>query len=107
MIKFKNSWLEKDVDAVLDLFAEDVDYWETPFERIHKGADLRVLWKEILLLEDMRLDYEIVSADKERRKYGVRWHFSHLGGESAGSYLIGLNEQGLCTYFYHSAQSKK
>ena len=40
---FKQGWLDKDIDAVLNLFADDVDYWETPFEQLENKEQLKEL----------------------------------------------------------------
>jgi len=106
MEKFKSAWLTKDIDAVFNLFSDYVEYWETPFQKIGKGPELRKAWEEILPLENMQLLYEVFVADNKNKSYAVKWNFSHTGGESAGTYLIILDGDDLCRYFYHSAQSK-
>ena len=32
--KFKSGWIEKDVDKVMDLFSNDVEYWENPYKQL-------------------------------------------------------------------------
>lgn len=105
MEKFKVAWLSKDIDTVLGLLAEDVEYWETPFQKMGKGIELRKAWEEILPLENMELEYEVFVADLDKNRYAVIWRFTHSTGKSAGAYLIELNTNGLCKYFYHSAQA--
>lgn len=107
MEAFKSAWLSKDIDAVFDLLSDRVEYWETPFEKMGKGTELRTAWEEILPLKNMQLEYEIFSIDAQSGRYGVRWKFTHDDGDSAGAYLIELDEEGLCSYFYHSAQSRE
>ena len=107
MEAFKTAWLAKDIAAVFELLSEDVEYWETPFEKLGKGKELWSYWEEILPLQNLRLDYDIFVADTESGRYGVRWEFAHDDGEAAGCYLIELDGRGKCTYFFHSAQPRE
>ncbi len=106
MEKFKVAWLTKDIDAVFGLLSDDVEYWETPFQKMGKGDELRTAWEEVLSLENMTLEYEVFAIDSEKDRYGIKWKFIHTTGESAGVYLIELNEEGFCKYFYRSAQPR-
>ncbi len=105
MERFKAAWLSKDIDAVLALFTDDVEYWETPFQKMGKGIELSDAWGEILPLKNMELEYDVFAMDLEKDRYAVKWKFSHSIGRSAGAYLIELDENGLCKYFYHSSQA--
>jgi len=108
MRKFKSAWLAKDIDAVFNLLSDDVEYWQTPFQKIiGKGSELREAWENVLPLRGMQLTYEIFVSDETNRQYAVKWNFRHKEGESAGVYLVGLNKVGRCNYFYHSAQSNQ
>lgn len=107
MEAFTSAWLRKDIDAVFALLADDVAYWETPFEKLGKGSELRAVWEEVRALEHMHLEYNIFSRDTVRDRYGVQWWFTYAGGEAAGTYLIELDADGLCRYFYHTAQSRE
>jgi len=107
MERFKSAWLGKDIDAVLNLLSDDVEYWETPFHKMGKGIELRTAWEEILPLENMKLTYEIFVADLEKNKYGIKWNFAHSAGESGGAYLIELDKEGFCKYFYHVARPRE
>lgn len=100
MEKFKSEWISKNIDGVFALFSDGVEYWETPFNKIGKGAELREMWNQILPLEDMQLDYEIYIKDEKLKRYIIKWNFSHSTRESAGVYFVELNDEGLCTYFF-------
>lgn len=104
MEAFKKAWLGKDIDAVFALLDNDVEYWESPFQMLHKqDPALREAWNEVLPLENMQLDYDIYVADEASHKYVIRWKFSHSARTSAGVYLVTLTDQGRCSYFYHCA----
>ena len=107
MEKFKSAWLMKNIDALFELLSDDVEYWETPFQRMGKDYALRKEWEAILPLKNMSLEYDIFVADPKHNRYGVKWQFSHTGGASAGTYLIQLNNNGKCNYFFHSSQGKE
>lgn len=108
MEAFKEAWLSKDIDGVFSLLADDVEYWETPFQAFAKhDAGLRDAWSGILPLSDMELDYEVYVSDSATGRHSVVWSFKHSGGESAGVYLVKLNEEGRCSYFCHCAVPKK
>ena len=108
MEKFKAAWLAKDIDGVFALLSEDIEYWETPYQVLHKqDPALRSAWEEVLPLEEMRLTYEIYSSNEQKRTHAITWQFTHSQRESAGVYLVTLDEQGLCKYFYHCAVPKE
>lgn len=39
--KFKTRWETKNVELILDLFSDDVEYWETPYQKIPDKAALK------------------------------------------------------------------
>lgn len=105
---FKTKWLEKDIDAVLDLFTPEVEYWETPFRRVNDMEALKNEWTAILGQSDIRLELRLFSAEGE--KYTVSWELTYTDAEGelrnwAGVYLIKLDMNGKCTYFYQTGES--
>ncbi len=104
---FKNYWLEKDIDGTLSLFSEDVEYWENPFIRLSKN-ELRRVWLPILDWDDdIHLSYKIFSQAEVNST--VIWDLVYTengaGKHSSGVYLIKLNDQGLCNYFFQSSEN--
>ncbi len=98
--KFKKSWVSKDIDTVLELFIEDVEYFETPFQRLEK-EELRQEWRSIREQKDIGLEFEVFNSDESR--HAVIYRFECVvDGEShrsEGVYLIELNSEGLCRSF--------
>ena len=107
--KFKNNWERKDVETVLNLFHEKVIYFETPFQQVENLGELRQEWKNIEKQKNINLTYKIFSKDKN--KYSVLWQLNYADENNnkkdfAGTYLIELNNDGLCTYFHHACERK-
>jgi hypothetical protein len=103
---FKKYWEHHDVEGVLGLFKESVEYYETPFIKLANRSELCTSWNEILLQENIQLKYAVFTASVD--KFSVLWNLTYTkNGETkryAGTYLIILNEQNLCTYFFHCCE---
>ncbi|MEI8344193.1 MAG: hypothetical protein WCF93_04550 [Candidatus Moraniibacteriota bacterium] len=41
LAKFVNAWKTHDINAVFVLFAKDVEYWETPFDKLSSLSELK------------------------------------------------------------------
>ena len=99
--EFKKAWLDRDIRAVLNLFTEDVEYWETPFQKI-AVMDLPNAWNAILTQKNIKLVIEPLMSDGER--HVVRWKLTYDRGNDtsqwAGVYILRLNDDGRCKYFY-------
>lgn len=97
----KNAWLHKDIDAVLGLFTDDAEYFETPFQKVPTN-DLPELWSAILTQENVELNIERLVS--EGAQHVVRWGLTYNRGNDvsdwAGLYIVRLNEAGKCEYFY-------
>jgi ketosteroid isomerase-like protein len=63
MKMFRERWIAKDIDGVIELFTDEVDYFETPYQEIEDLEALREEWKSIRNQEDIDLNYEIYSRD--------------------------------------------
>ncbi len=107
--QFKECWEHHDVDGVLGLFEESVEYYETPFIKLANHSELRTSWNEILLQENIQLRYTVFTAEGDR--FSVQWNLTYTkNGETkqfAGTYLLTLNEQNHCTYFFHCCEGLK
>lgn len=99
--RFRENWISKNIDAVLDLFSKDVVYFETPFN-ILAFEDLRKEWLSVLDQNNINLNFSVWN--KENNKYTVRWELSYSDTKNIsfnfrGVYLISLNNDGLCNEF--------
>lgn len=105
---FKNAWLAKDITAVLALFADDVEYWESPFKRLHTKADIETEWQAIHNQHSTTLDMSCISTGTTNT---VTWNLTYMQDDTnnvwAGIYVIKLNNVGLCTYFYQVGEKQE
>lgn len=107
LAEFKQAWLSHDIDRVLTLFTEDVEYWETPLKRLNSIDELRVEWRGILLQDSIQITTHVYSSTENR--HAVIWHLRYVDQADneqvwAGTYLITLNGEGKCTYFHHAGE---
>lgn len=105
--RFSACWIEKNIEGVLDLFTEDVEYWETSFKRLASFQEIRDEWQAISGQRDIQLKTELFSSVGD--KHVLLWKLDYLTQDGAlqhwaGTYLIRLNEQGLCTYFLQTGE---
>lgn len=101
--KFNDSWKDHDVDGVMELFSDNVQYWETPFHKLQSINEIRSEWSAIKNQFDIRLNTSVYSENEGR--YTVKWDLfysneSHQKKHWAGIYLIELNDDGKCSYFH-------
>ena len=107
--KFTTFWKTQDIDGVMGLFTSDVEYWETPFVRIFNSVNLRHEWKNIKNQKNIVINCKVFS--KEGDKYTVIWdlNYTDLFGQPKhykGTYLLRLNPDNKCNYFFHCGESK-
>ena len=107
--EFNNSWTNHEVDTVMSLFTEDVEYWENPFLKIKSYTDLKNEWQFI----NKQSNIELITTIKlsSRDMHVVLWELSYLDEANtlqtwAGTYIIGLNDSGKCYYFHHTGEKK-
>lgn len=109
LYKFNDSWKNHDIGSIVSLFDENVIYWETPFKRLHSLFALKNEWAVIKNQFDIQLTTSVYSEQNSR--YTIKWTLfytneSHQRKHWSGIYLIELNEQGKCTYFYQVGEYK-
>ncbi len=46
-IELLNNWKQKNIDNIVNLFDESVEYYETPTEKINTMNEIRKMWQEI------------------------------------------------------------
>lgn len=100
---FRDSWQNHEVDKLMELFAEDVEYWETPFQKLDSLQHVRNEWAAIEKQSDIILSTSIYSSSPP--SFVIKWDLTYTNDlrskkHWAGLYLIELNDNGKCTYFY-------
>jgi ketosteroid isomerase-like protein len=105
--EFRENWKNQEVEEVLELFTDDVTYYETPTEKL-SPEELEQEWKEVKQQEDIQLELDLFSSDGN--KHTVQWELSYRSkGEKnhlKGIYLIKLNENGKCKEFWQYIQQE-
>lgn len=107
--KFKSSWIEKDVDKVMDLFSDEVEYWENPYKQLAGKEAIRAEWEVVCSQENIQLETTVYLNGHNR--HTVLWQLSYNDVQQkvstwAGLYLIELDEQGKCNYFYQVGEKQ-
>lgn len=106
---FCKTWKSQDVDKVLALFTDDVEYWETPFQMFDAKGNVAAAWELVKNQKDIQIVTKVfVSLDS---RHTVSWdlRYKNANGEEshwAGVYLITLNKEGLCEYFYQVGEKE-
>lgn len=107
--KFKDLWVSKDLQGVMALFSEDVVYFETPFLQLKSKKEILDEWRAIAEQEEINLNYSVFS--KINNKSAVVWNLSYkLDGQilsRKGTYLIELDNKGLCKYFHQTCEGQE
>src|SRR3989339_608204 len=70
---FRSFWLQKDVESVLSLFTDDVEYWETPFQQLHTKDEIRQAWGQIIDHDIEELHFTIQIADVSNKQFAIDW----------------------------------
>ena len=106
---FENFWKSRDIDRVLDLFTDDVIYYETPFIQLKNKEAIKNEWEIIKKQEDISLNCRVFS--QEDNKYCIKWDLFYIkkGMENhlKGIYLIKLNKNGKCSEFCQYCEKKE
>ena len=106
--KFEKHWKTHNINGILNLFDKNVIYFETPFFKLENFGELAEEWKAIKNQNEIYLDFEIFSSYKN--KHSIIWKLRYSDKTNtekifSGTYLIKLNNKGICTYFHHSCES--
>lgn len=106
--KFESSWRAKDVATVLELFTDEVEYWETPFKKVNSKSELTEEWSAIQSQENLVVTTTVFNS--EGNKHSVIWGITYdkdgVQQVWSGVYLIELNNEGLCKYFQQIGEKK-
>ena len=96
---FQMYWMNKDIEALMSLFSEDVQYYETPFIKMEDKNAIEDLWYVIKNHDNINVEFEVFSQQFE--KYAVMWKASYNNELSdpvmkKGVLLLRLNDTGEC-----------
>jgi hypothetical protein len=103
LARFTEAWKSHDIDGVMSLFSEDVRYFETPFQELKSLDEIQAEWSAIENQSAIQLHTTVYSNENNRST--ITWTLSyenesHQPKHWAGIYLVELNNNGRCTYFY-------
>jgi hypothetical protein len=62
---FRKNWLEKDVDAIVAMFAGNCEYWETPFKKITGLENIRKEWQAVLGMKNISVNCPVILGQNE------------------------------------------
>lgn len=106
---FHNAWASHNIPDVMNLFTDDVEYWETPHFRISSKEALENEWQVVKNQHNIQLDTTVYASTPDN-KHAVIWQLSYeRDGElrqSGGTYLITLNDDGKCSFFHYVSAPK-
>lgn len=98
-------WKNYDIEGVISLFDEEVEYWETPYQLVKNIEQLKQEWEYIKTQENIEIEYEVFSQHED--KFTILWNLKYNKKEVAGTYLIQLNSQNKCIYFHQTCEEKE
>lgn len=101
--QFQSAWMEKDFEKVLNLFSDNVEYWETPFLQLKNKQEIFEAWQMVKTHEVEKLEFELKLSEKNI--FTVAWVYKRSNVEWRGLYLVRLNENGLCDYFFQCGET--
>ena len=106
--KFKEHWQNHNITEILNLFDKNVIYYETPFTKLNNFNTLAKEWEEIKNQKNIILNYKLFPSSEN--KHSVIWELQYTDKENIkkkflGTYLITLNKEGKCIYFYQCCES--
>ena len=59
-LKLIENWNSKDVDKIMELFNEDIEYYETPTMKINTIQERKEMWKEIESQNTDNIEFNII-----------------------------------------------
>ena len=64
-VELLNNWKQKNVENIVNLFVENVEYYETPTEEINTIKEVRKMWKEIEEQDTSDIEFNILCKNDE------------------------------------------
>lgn len=109
--KFKSGWTGKNIPAIIELFSDDIEYWETPYKKLASVENIESEWIDIRNQENIKVNMTVFSKSEQQNSFTVLWDLSYvingLPKKWSGIYLIKLNSQGKCNYFYQVGEQSQ
>ncbi len=107
--EFKSAWISKEIDQVLDLFTNDVEYWETPYRCLENKDQIEQEWAAVQEQHNIDLNLQVFSSADD--KFSILWKLRYFDANSvkqnwAGTYLVKLDSFGKCSYFYQTGEKR-
>lgn len=92
----KQFWTNKDIDNIINLFEENVVYYENPKMKIDSINEIRKMWEEIKEQNTNNIELKILCMDNNKciANYILNDNISY-----DMIYEIELNEENKCIYF--------
>lgn len=106
--RFKKYWQAHNIKGVLSLFDRDVIYYESPSLKLKNFDAIAKEWDSIEMQKNIELEFNVIS--NQGNKHNIVWklHYIDEFGKTQyyfGTYMIELNDKGLCNYFYQTCDS--
>lgn len=92
----KKYWSNKEINKILDLFDKNVEYYESPNEKLETFEKVINTWKEIKSQNIEKIDMQILC--REKNKCIANFILKDVVSYDM-IYEIKLNEIGKCIYF--------
>ncbi len=64
-LKLKENWQLKDVEQIMELFDEKVEYYETPTLKINTIQEVKQMWEEIESQNTDNIEFNIICQNDE------------------------------------------
>lgn len=105
---FKSCWVEKDIDSLLCLFSDQVEYYETSTQKLTGKEEISEVWQEVKNQENINLEFSLYCSEKNRHSVKWKLDFTADNGnfDCYGLYLIELDNQGKCSFFYQCTEKQ-
>lgn len=64
-MKLKENWQAKNIDDIIQLFDENIEYYETPKVKVNTIEEIKLIWKEIEEQNTNDIDFKIICENNE------------------------------------------
>lgn len=92
----KKYWQEKKIEKIIDLFDENVIYYESPKIKVNSIAEVKEQWQDIKEQNTSNIEFKILCTENDKciANYILTDEISY-----DMIYEIKLNNENKCTYF--------